>query len=151
MQKKNSARKKTGKKKKNDGKKRKSAGSDGNRRSEKQASLKNEEQAAISPRAPLPHGRALAAEEFELEVGRVFSVERFASLCNAIAWCVGSRNGLPQLSFTERVNVSDNGIDAEWNLELPSTTIETPIAGSGWNVFQYKKRDVSAQGRKRPS
>jgi len=99
-------------------------------------------------RTPLAHGRAISAQEFELEVGRIFSVEQFASLCNAIAWCAGSKSGLVQVSFTERVNVADNGIDAEWAMPAPAAK-DTPIAGAGWNVFQYKKRDITAQDRKR--
>lgn len=63
---------------------------------------------------PIPHGRAISGQEFELEVGRTFSVEQFASLCNAIAWYIGRQSGIAQISFTERVNVADNGIDAEW-------------------------------------
>lgn len=98
----------------------------------------------------LPHGKSILAHEFELEVGRVFSVEQFTSLCNAIAWCIGQTSGLAQLSFTERVNVADNSIDADWAVEVPvDDRYKTPIIGPGWNVFQYKKRDVTAQGRKR--
>lgn len=115
----------------------------------KRLRLVNSTGGSLGLRTPLPHGRAISAQEFEIEVGRIFSVEQFASLCNAIAWCVGSKAGLVQVSFTERVNVADNGIDAEWTLELPIANVkETSIAGPGWNVFQYKKRDITAQDRK---
>jgi hypothetical protein len=98
----------------------------------------------------LPHGRAILAKDLELEVGREFTVEKFASLCNAIAWYLGRQTGSAQLSFTERVNVADNGIDAEWTIEVPTEGVSKPtIIGAGWNVFQYKKRDVTAQGRKK--
>ena len=105
---------------------------------------------SLALRTPLSHGSAISAQELELEVGRVFTVERFAALCNAIAWGIGgSKSGLAQLSFTERVNVADNGIDAEWTSDFPDSTQDTLIAGSGWNVFQFKKRDITAQGRQR--
>lgn len=116
----------------------------------KKSRAKNIETGTLALRIPLPHGRAISAEEFEIEVGRAFSVESFVSLCNAIAWSIGSWvKGLAQLSFTERVNVADNGIDAEWTLECPLSTRPTQIVVPGWNVFQYKKRDVTAQGRQR--
>jgi len=50
-------------------------------------------------------------------------------------------------SFTERVNVRDGGIDAEWDTELFEDARDTSLLGPGWNVFQYKKRDVFGQGR----
>lgn len=94
-------------------------------------------------------GEAISGEFFEREVGRGFSVEKFASMCNAIAWSLGRAMNLAQLSFTERVNVADNGIDGEWTIDLKDTNAsDTPITVRGWNVFQYKKRDVTAQGRK---
>src|ERR1041385_538134 len=104
---------------------------------------------SLALRTPLAHGRAISAQEFELEVGRMFSVEQFASLCNAVAWCIGSKSGLAQISFTERVNVADNGIDAEWTAHFSALIKDTAIVGTGWNVFQYKKRDITAQDRRR--
>src|SRR5262249_10086588 len=37
-------------------------------------------------------------------------------------------------------------IDAEWSVELPDDghPVPTPLLGPGWNVFQYKKRDLEA-------
>jgi hypothetical protein len=51
-------------------------------------------------------------------------------------------------SFTERVNVADLGIDAEWETELPADH-DSRLLGPGWHVFQYKQHDVTAQGRGR--
>jgi hypothetical protein len=51
-------------------------------------------------------------------------------------------------SFTERTNVKDQGIDAEWQIEMPDDgNYASPLVGLGWNVFQYKQRDIFAQGR----
>ena len=73
--------------------------------------------------------------------------ERFASLCNAVAWAESHRraNSLP--SFTERVKVKDFGIDAEWSVELADDGNDHPLLGPGWNVYQYKMRDLSNTGR----
>ncbi|MBI1745383.1 MAG: hypothetical protein HYR55_02205 [Acidobacteria bacterium] len=76
--------------------------------------------------------------------------DRFASLCDALAWAASGR-ACPKLpSFTARVNAKDKGIDAEWDIVLPDDghALPTPILGPGWNVFQYKKRDLIADGRR---
>ena len=54
-------------------------------------------------------------------------------------------------SFTERVNAADGGIDTQWEIEVADNdrALPTPIVGPGWNVFQYKKRDLIAQDRRR--
>src|SRR5215510_7698236 len=79
-----------------------------------------------------------------------WSPERFASMCDALAWVVSGRQGPSLPSFTSRVNAKDGGIDAEWSVELPddSHRMPTPLLGPGWNVFQYKKRDLIAQDRR---
>jgi hypothetical protein len=80
-----------------------------------------------------------------------WSPERFASMCDALVWAVSGRQfpGLP--AFTTRVNAKDGGIDAEWQVDIPDEghQLPTPIVGPGWNVFQYKKRDLIAQDRRR--
>jgi hypothetical protein len=50
-----------------------------------------------------------------------------------------------------RVNARDDGIDAEWYVEIPDDgrPLPTPLVGPGWNVFQYKKRDLMARDRRR--
>lgn len=72
-------------------------------------------------------------------------------MCNDLVWAVSGRQRPTLPSFTERVNAADGGIDAEWQIEIAETDrgLPTPIVGAGWNVFQYKKRDVIAQDRKR--
>lgn len=95
----------------------------------------------------LPHGRDISAEQLELIVGRKFSVERFASLCNAVSWALGDQARLPQVSFTERVSVKDNGIDGEWSIDVPQEASETGLLRRGRNVLQYKKRDITASDR----
>ena len=66
----------------------------------------------------LVHGREITAEQIELIVGREYSVQRFASMCNAIAWARSPNIGLTQVALTERVFVADNGIDAELLIEI---------------------------------
>ena len=93
---------------------------------------------------PLLHGTEISADEIETEIAR-WSAERFARLCNAVAWaspCLkGWRQTIPV--FTERVHVADNGIDAEWEGVLTAgeapTSLE-PLLQPGLNVFQYKRR-----------
>jgi hypothetical protein len=98
----------------------------------------------------LVHGRAITAEELERVVGREFSSSQFASLCNAVAWAASRRRLSSLPSFTERVNVTDDGIDAEWDVYVEGGEgPDSPLLGPGWNVFQYKKRDVTAGGRQK--
>lgn len=91
-------------------------------------------------------GQPLIGRELEQETSR-WGPARFASMCDALVWAVSGRRcpGLP--SFTARVNAQDGGIDTEWSVELPENSFSalTPILGPGWNVFQYKKRDLIAQ------
>ena len=70
-------------------------------------------------------------------------------MCDALAWAASGRQcpGVP--SFTTRVNAKDGGIDAEWSVELRDEGQPAPILRPGWNVFQYKKRDLLAQDRRR--
>jgi hypothetical protein len=77
--------------------------------------------------------------------------ERFAAMCDALAWAVSGRQCPSLPSFTAQVNAKDGGIDAEWSVELPDDghPVPTPLLGTGWNVFQYKKRDLIAQDRRR--
>jgi len=95
-------------------------------------------------------GRAIDGRELE-QVTSPWSPERFASMCDALAWAVSGQQCASLPSFTTRVNAKDGGIDAEWWVELPDDNrpVPTPIVGPGWNVFQYKKRDLIAQDRRR--
>lgn len=95
-------------------------------------------------------GQPIDARELEQATSQ-WTPERFASMCNDLVWAVSGRQ-FPKLpSFTERVNAADGGIDAEWEIEVAdiNRALPTPIVGPGWNVFQYKKRDLIAQDRRR--
>lgn len=96
------------------------------------------------------HGHAISAEEVERIVSREFQARRFASLCNAIVWGIAGRRCSSIPAFTERVNVADGGIDGEWSTELPEDhTFRSSLLSPGWNVFQYKQRDITTQNRNR--
>ncbi|MGJ5072058.1 hypothetical protein [Bradyrhizobium oligotrophicum] len=97
----------------------------------------------------LVHGQNISAAEIEYEISR-WDATLFARLGNAIAW-VSTWQSTPALpAFTERVNVADNGIDAQWTgaIELDDTS-RPSLLRSGNNVFQYKKREVTDQTRSR--
>lgn len=97
---------------------------------------------------PLLIGQAIAGKEVEKETSS-WSAEDFATMCNDLAWAASGRR-IPSLpSFTFRSNVTDGGIDGEWQVDIPRTEglMPTPIIGPGWNVFQYKKRDRFARDR----
>lgn len=95
----------------------------------------------------LTHGKSISAEDIESIISRKFSPEKFASLCNALIWASSGKKCTSLPSFTERVNVKDGGIDAEWDVELEDNNYILPFLDSGWNIFQYKQRDVFANGR----
>jgi len=69
----------------------------------------------------LPHGRDISADHVELTIGREFPIRRFVSLCNSLIWATSSALGLAQASFTGRVFVGDNAVDAEWTIDLQGT------------------------------
>lgn len=96
----------------------------------------------------LIHGRPVTSQQIEEIVSQSFTPQDFASLCNAIAWASARRRCSSLPSFTERVNTKDGGVDAEWETELPhNSDYSSPLLGPGWNVFQYRKRDIFAGGR----
>ena len=97
----------------------------------------------------LVHGQSITAEQVERIVSREFSPRDFASLCNAVTWALTGRGCSSLPSFTEREIVPDHGIDMEWGIEISDDDSKTisNILGLGWNVFQYKKRDIFARNR----
>src|ERR1017187_9272989 len=95
----------------------------------------------------LPHGREISSNQVELIVGREFPIKRFVSLCNSLVWATSKSQQLAQTSFTERVFVKDSGIDAEWTIDLPGELHQGALIRQGWNVFQYKQRDVTGSDR----
>jgi len=94
-------------------------------------------------------GQPIDARELE-QVTSGWPPDQFAAMCDALAWAVSGRTCPSLPRFTNRVNAKDGGIDAEWDVDLPEDdcSVPTPILGPGWNVFQYKKRDLLAQDRK---
>lgn len=99
---------------------------------------------------PLMIGQPIDARDLEQATSQ-WSPERFASMCNDVVWAASGRQCPSLPSFTARVNAADGGIDAEWDVPIPQDdrAIPAPILGPGWNVFQYKKRDLLAQDRRR--
>lgn len=95
-------------------------------------------------------GQPINARELEQATSQ-WSPDRFASMCNDLVWAESGRQCPSLPSFTTRVNTADAGIDAEWEVAIPEggPVLPTPIVGQGWNVFQYKKRDLIAQDRRR--
>jgi hypothetical protein len=97
------------------------------------------------------HGADISAAEVEEEIAR-WTPERFAGFCNAIALAQATDGGRrqPIPAFTERVNVADNGIDAEWEREFTADELGPAPGGHlrvGSNVLQYKKRDAGSGNR----
>ena len=92
------------------------------------------------------HGQAVSANEVEDLFGRHRSNEQAVSLFNAIVWSVGDRRPSSVPTFTERVNVRDLGVDAEWSIDAAAGVAGAALLSAGWNVFQYKRREVSAGG-----
>src|SRR6266540_2804683 len=90
-------------------------------------------------------GQAISAREFERESSS-WTPERFTSMCNLLVWVSSGRAEIP--TMTERVNVSDGGIDAEVTIREDVSMISGPILGAGWNVLQYKLREIGAQDRR---
>ncbi|BAY93755.1 MULTISPECIES: ATP-binding protein [unclassified Tolypothrix] len=96
----------------------------------------------------LVHGQPISAEEIERIVSREFSPQTFVLLCNSIAWASAGKKCYSLPSFTERIYVPDRGRDAEWTVEIaPTQKHLSAFLSSGWNVYQYKHRDVSARNK----
>ena len=96
----------------------------------------------------LVHGQCISAEEIERIVSREFSPQTFVRLCNSVAWASAGKECSSLPSFTESIYVPDGGRDAEWTVEIPPIhQHSSAFLSSGWNVYQYKHRDVSARNR----
>src|SRR5712692_1945237 len=94
----------------------------------------------------LSHGQRITKREFEITTS-YWPPDEFASLCNAVVWACARRQGTVLPSFTERVYVKDKGIDAEYIRLDTEVGSFSPFLGAGWNVLQYKQRDIQAQNR----
>ena len=96
----------------------------------------------------LSHGQRITAEQIA-SITRCWSPDEFVSLCNTVVWASARRQGTILPSFTERIYVKDEGIDAEY-VELSNEAGNSShLIGAGWNVLQYKQRDTLAQDRKK--
>ena len=90
----------------------------------------------------LVHGEDLSASQAERAVSS-WDAERFARLCNAIAWAVAWPTTQAMPAFTERVLVRDNGM-IEWAGEIaPEVMVAGKLLRAGTNVFRFKKREVA--------
>ncbi len=94
----------------------------------------------------LSHGQRITKKELEI-LTSYWPPDEFASLCNGITWASARRQGAILPSFTERVYVKDKGIDAEYVTLDTEVGGSSPLIGAGWNVLQYKLRDMLAQDR----
>ncbi len=96
---------------------------------------------------PLVHGQNISAQDIEHEVSRWDAVQ-FARLGNAVAWASTWADTPTVPAFTERVNVADNGIDAQWTGTIVlGGAAHASLLRDGTNVLQYKKREVTEQSR----
>ncbi|GEM_PF-1434509 len=75
--------------------------------------------------------------------------EEFVTMCNSLLFAVIGRNVDSLPTFTERIYVSDRGIDGEWDINIVenNTNLPSPLVTKGWNVFQYKKRNMLTDKR----
>ncbi len=99
-------------------------------------------QQVLTPqRTALIHGQQIEGSQLEIETA-AWDGRGFARLCNAVAWALTWRSGPSSIpAFTERVDVADNGVDAEWSRAFPDKTVPSDgLIRPGLNVQQYKKR-----------
>lgn len=97
----------------------------------------------------LIHGQRILADEVE-RITSQFSEKDFVSLFNAIIWGIASKECSSLPSFTEQTKVKDGGIDAEWTNEFiffNDSSYSSGLVTKGWNVYQFKQRDISPSGR----
>ncbi len=94
----------------------------------------------------LHHGQRITKKEIELTTS-LWPPDEFASLCNAITWASAQRQEAILPSFTERVSVKDQGIDAEYVTLGAQVGASSSLLSAGGNVLQYKLRDILAQNR----
>lgn len=90
------------------------------------------------------HGQNIESKDIKF-ICSIWDIYKFVSFCNTTIWGILGRNLLSIPSFTERVNIADNGIDAECMGDVQSNIINAnnPFICEGWNVFQFKQRDMT--------
>jgi hypothetical protein len=95
----------------------------------------------------LVHGQNISAQDIEHEVSRWDAI-LFARLGNAVVWATTWEDTPTIPAFTERINVADNGIDAQWTGAIVlGGDAHAGLLRDGTNVLQYKKREVTEQSR----
>jgi len=88
---------------------------------------------------PIPR---LSAGDLELVLSG-WPDTRFVSLCNALIWAYAAGTGTSiEPTFAEREKAKDLGVDSELLVTAGSELKVGPLLVPGWNVFQYKRRDV---------
>ena len=92
-------------------------------------------------------GNEITSKSLELDM-LLFNAEKLVSLCNTVIWDERDSNS-PLPSLTENINRKDGGIDAEWESYSGSSSKETTLYKDGWNVYQFKLRDLTKEGKKK--
>lgn len=98
------------------------------------------------------HGQEIGKEHIELVCSN-WSPKRFTSLCNNVLLASIWKAVSSMPSLTERENVPDKGIDAEYTIRINASSIKenNPFAKAGLTISQYKRRDVTIDKRKTKS
>jgi hypothetical protein len=89
----------------------------------------------------------ITAEALESEFGKSGGAGRFANFCNAVL-IAESAGRLPSLPVLSEKAGPDGSFDGEWDIP-PATDRSIPFAEAGWNVFQFKSRSITGNGRKK--
>ncbi|MCI0603469.1 hypothetical protein L0156_10715 [bacterium] len=96
---------------------------------------------------PILIGQAIDHHNIEA-ITSAWTGDHFARMCYDLIWAVSNQAACSLPDFNVRENTKDQGIDAEWRVELPSTQVTSPLVSPGLNVFQVKKRDRMARDQK---
>jgi hypothetical protein len=91
----------------------------------------------------------ITAEKIEDVFGKHSDSVRFANFCNAVVIAEGSASVTTIPILSEKPG-ADGGIDGEWTVPADvSSDSKSPFGLPGWNVFQYKARSITGEGRQR--
>lgn len=91
-------------------------------------------------------GQEITAEFIEDHFGKSANVEGFTRFCNAVV--SSTTSGWSKLPKLSEKRGADGGIDGECFIPSPSlSTATSSLLVPGWNVFQYKVRSISENGR----
>src|SRR5208282_5393315 len=91
----------------------------------------------------------ITAEKIEDVFGKHSDSVRFANFCNAVVMAEGSASVTTIPILSEKPG-ADGGIDGEWTIPADvSSDFKSLFGLPGWNVFQYKARSITGEGRQR--